>query len=72
MANPETSSLYQTGEIVLEEWRLDLNIARQMVDLYVHDPLKADVYKKRAEYLEDIVRYGIIFQSQLLLTSKDK
>ena len=72
MANPEASSLCQTGEIILEEWRLDLNINRQMADLFVHDPPKADVYKKRAEYLEDIVRCGIIFQAQLIKSKPSK
>ena len=65
MVNLEARILHQTGEIILEEWVIDLNINRQMVNLHIHDPSKADVYKKRVEYLEDIVRCGIIFQRKL-------
>jgi len=57
--------IYQTGQIILEEWRLDLNIARQMADLFVHDPQLSQVYRFRAEYLQGLLTHGVIFQRTL-------
>ena len=57
--------IYQTGQIILEEWRLDLNIARQMADLFVHDPQLSQVYSFRAEYLQGLLTHGVIFQRTL-------
>ncbi len=57
--------IYQTGQIILEEWRLDLNIARQMADLFVHDPQLSQIYKSRAGYLQGLLTHGIIFQRTL-------
>ena len=57
--------IYQTGKIILEEWRLDLNIARQMADLFVHNPQLSQVYRFRAEYLQGLLTHGVIFQRTL-------
>ena len=57
--------IYQTGQIILEEWRLDLNIARQMADLFVHNPQLSQVYRFRAEYLQGLLTHGVIFQRTL-------
>ena len=57
--------LKKTGEIILGEWQFDLNVTRQMAELFIHDPNLSLMFKKRADYLEELLTHGILFQRTL-------